>query len=144
MDPQFIDASRVDLVDYEILKGLRESGCFRIWYGAESGSQKVLDSMRKGTTVAQVRKAAQVVLEVGVKYLFLLHSPADAPEQGTPEAARMYADYSAALQVMDKGEGLLPGTAVKELLGAPEGPPPPWAAAQRLPQHHQQCRQDGD
>jgi hypothetical protein len=39
-------------------------------------------------------------LEVGVKYLFLLHSPADAPEQGTPEAARMYADYSAALQVM--------------------------------------------
>jgi len=39
--------SRVDLVDREILQGLRETGCFRIWYGAESGSQKVLDSMRK-------------------------------------------------------------------------------------------------
>ncbi len=37
--------SRADLVDREILTGLRDSGCFRVWYGAESGSQKVLDSM---------------------------------------------------------------------------------------------------
>jgi anaerobic magnesium-protoporphyrin IX monomethyl ester cyclase len=64
--------SRVDLVDYEILKGLRETGCFRIWYGAESGSQKVLDSMRKGTTVAQVRDAARMTQELGMQAGFFI------------------------------------------------------------------------
>jgi radical SAM superfamily enzyme YgiQ (UPF0313 family) len=64
--------SRVDLVDREILKGLRETGCFRIWYGAESGSQKVLDSMTKGTTVQQVREAARITQEVGMQAGFFI------------------------------------------------------------------------
>jgi radical SAM superfamily enzyme YgiQ (UPF0313 family) len=62
----------VDLVDYDILKGLRETGCFRIWYGAESGSQKVLDSMRKGTTVSQVREAARITKELGIQAGFFI------------------------------------------------------------------------
>src|SRR5262245_56974225 len=64
--------SRVDLVDREILNGLRETGCFRIWYGAESGSQKILDSMRKGTTVEQVREAARITQEVGMQAGFFI------------------------------------------------------------------------
>jgi anaerobic magnesium-protoporphyrin IX monomethyl ester cyclase len=64
--------SRVDLVDRDILKGLRETGCFRIWYGAESGSQKILDSMRKGTTVEQVREAARITQEVGMQAGFFI------------------------------------------------------------------------
>ena len=64
--------SRVDLVDYEILKGLRETGCFRIWYGAESGSQKILDSMRKGTQVAQVREASRITKELGMQAGFFI------------------------------------------------------------------------
>jgi radical SAM superfamily enzyme YgiQ (UPF0313 family) len=64
--------SRVDLVDHDILKGLRETGCFRIWYGAESGSQKVLDGMRKGTTVAQVREAARITQELGMQAGFFI------------------------------------------------------------------------
>lgn len=64
--------SRVDLVDREILKGLRETGCFRIWYGAESGSQKILDSMRKETTIQQVREAARITQEVGIQAGFFI------------------------------------------------------------------------
>jgi radical SAM superfamily enzyme YgiQ (UPF0313 family) len=64
--------SRVDLVDREILQGLRETGCFRVWYGAESGSQKILDSMRKGTTVAQVREAARITHELGMQAGFFI------------------------------------------------------------------------
>ena len=56
----------------KFLKGLRETGCFRIWYGAESGSQKVLDSMRKGTTVAQVREAARITQELGMQAGFFI------------------------------------------------------------------------
>jgi len=64
--------TRVDLIDYETLKGLRETGCFRIWYGAESGSQKILDSMRKGTRVEQVREAARMTKELGMQAGFFI------------------------------------------------------------------------
>jgi radical SAM superfamily enzyme YgiQ (UPF0313 family) len=64
--------SRVDLVDREILQGMKESGCFRIWYGAESGAQTVLDSMKKGTTVAQVRDAARTTQELGMQAGFFI------------------------------------------------------------------------
>jgi anaerobic magnesium-protoporphyrin IX monomethyl ester cyclase len=64
--------SRVDLVDRDILQGLKETGCFRIWYGAESGSQKVLDSMRKGTTVEQVKTAAKITQETGMQAGFFI------------------------------------------------------------------------
>jgi radical SAM superfamily enzyme YgiQ (UPF0313 family) len=64
--------SRVDLVDREILEGMKKSGCFRIWYGAESGSQKVLDSMTKGTSVEQVRTAARMTKEAGIQAGFFI------------------------------------------------------------------------
>jgi radical SAM superfamily enzyme YgiQ (UPF0313 family) len=64
--------SRADLVDHDILQGLRETGCFRIWYGAESGSQRVLDSMRKGTTVKQVREAARLTQDAGMQAGFFI------------------------------------------------------------------------
>ena len=64
--------SRVDLVDREILQGLKDSGCFRIWYGAESGSQTVLDSMTKGTTVAQIYEAAKITQDVGIQAGFFI------------------------------------------------------------------------
>src|SRR6185436_2361490 len=64
--------SRVDLVDRQILHGMKESGCFRIWYGAESGSQHVLDSMTKGTTIQQVREAARITQEEGIQAGFFI------------------------------------------------------------------------
>jgi radical SAM superfamily enzyme YgiQ (UPF0313 family) len=64
--------SRVDLVDRDLLLGLKEAGCFRIWYGAESGSQQVLDSMKKGTTVEQVRTAARITQEMGIQAGFFI------------------------------------------------------------------------
>ncbi|MEE9592117.1 MAG: radical SAM protein, partial [Thermoplasmata archaeon] len=39
--------TRVDLVDEEVLRRLRDIGCRKILYGVESGSQRVLDSMKK-------------------------------------------------------------------------------------------------
>jgi len=41
---------RVDLLLHENnIKDLQEPGCDNIWMGAESGSQKILDAMDKGT-----------------------------------------------------------------------------------------------
>ena len=38
-----------------------------VWIGAESGSQEVLDSMNKGTRVEQVREAARMMRQVGIR-----------------------------------------------------------------------------
>lgn len=64
--------SRVDLVDEEMARLLREAGCTRIAFGTESGSQRVLDAMGKGTTVAQIHRAARVCREVGIEAYFYM------------------------------------------------------------------------
>ncbi len=64
--------SRVDLVDDELLRLLREAGCRRLAFGAESGSQRVLDAMHKGTTVEQVYKAALLCRAHGIETYFYI------------------------------------------------------------------------
>jgi len=64
--------SRVDLVDEELICLLRDAGCRRIAFGAESGSQKVLDAMDKGTTVEQIRQAAALCRAHGIETYFYL------------------------------------------------------------------------
>ncbi len=64
--------SRVDLVDAEMVRLLSEVGCRRIAFGAESGSQKVLDAMSKGITVAQIRRAAELCREAGIETYFYM------------------------------------------------------------------------
>jgi radical SAM superfamily enzyme YgiQ (UPF0313 family) len=64
--------SRVDLMDEEIARWLKETGCRRISFGAESGSQKVLDAMTKGTTVEQIRETAEICREVGIESYFYM------------------------------------------------------------------------
>jgi anaerobic magnesium-protoporphyrin IX monomethyl ester cyclase len=64
--------SRVDLVDRELLGWLKDAGCVRISFGAESGSQKVLDAMAKGTKVAEIHEAAQLCHELGIEVYFYI------------------------------------------------------------------------
>jgi anaerobic magnesium-protoporphyrin IX monomethyl ester cyclase len=69
----FKSLQRVDL----ILKGntidaLRRAGAERIWMGAESGSQKILDAMEKGTRVENIYEAAERLHAAGIKVGFFL------------------------------------------------------------------------
>jgi radical SAM superfamily enzyme YgiQ (UPF0313 family) len=54
------------------IDALREAGCETVWIGAESGSQKVLDAMEKGTSVGQIREATHRLKEAGIKPAFFL------------------------------------------------------------------------
>jgi radical SAM superfamily enzyme YgiQ (UPF0313 family) len=73
MTTPFECLSRVDRVDEEVVEGLREAGCFRIWYGAESGSEKVVKNMRKDFTVVKVRESVMVTKRAGIEVgLFIL------------------------------------------------------------------------
>ena len=48
--------SRADRINERVADLLAEMHCFRIWIGSESGSQRVLDAMRRGVTVEQVQR----------------------------------------------------------------------------------------
>jgi radical SAM superfamily enzyme YgiQ (UPF0313 family) len=65
--------ARVDLLLKDnVIDDLRAAGCTAVWVGAESGSQKILDAMEKGTTVEQIRKACQLLKEAGITVGFFL------------------------------------------------------------------------
>ncbi len=65
--------SRVDLLLRDkTLEFLKASGCRTIWVGAESGSQKILDAMEKGTTVEQIVEATEKAKALGLEICFFL------------------------------------------------------------------------
>ena len=65
--------SRVDLLLQEdTISALAESGADTVWVGAESGSQKVLDAMDKGTTVDQIYEATKLLKNKGIRPAFFL------------------------------------------------------------------------
>jgi len=59
--------SRVDQVDREMLEAFRQAGCWMIGFGVESGSQRILDLMSKGTTIEQTRKAVSLAQKAGLQ-----------------------------------------------------------------------------
>jgi anaerobic magnesium-protoporphyrin IX monomethyl ester cyclase len=65
--------SRPDLlVKGDTVEELAAAGCETVWIGAESGSQRILDAMEKGTTVGQIREAADRVHRAGFRIAFFL------------------------------------------------------------------------
>ncbi len=69
----FKSLNRADLLlKSDTIASLKRAGCQTCWIGAESGSQKILDAMEKGTTVEQIYKAARLLQESGIKVGFFL------------------------------------------------------------------------
>ncbi len=59
--------SRPDRVTEDILQKMAELGCFRIWYGSESGSQRILDAMSRGVTVEEIRAMTAAAQNHGIE-----------------------------------------------------------------------------
>ncbi|MGX7667207.1 B12-binding domain-containing radical SAM protein [Flavobacterium pedocola] len=59
--------TRAERLNDEILKLLKEAGCFRIWIGAESGSQKIIDAMDRRVDVNHVKKMIQNTNALGIE-----------------------------------------------------------------------------
>jgi B12-binding domain/radical SAM domain protein len=58
---------RVDLVDEEVLEALRDYTIGWVFFGLETGSERILKMMRKGVTVEDGRKAVEMAKSLGVK-----------------------------------------------------------------------------
>jgi len=59
--------SRADRVSPEMMDLLAELGCFRMWIGSESGSQRILDAMDRGVKIEQVHAAVEMCRERGIQ-----------------------------------------------------------------------------
>ena len=65
--------SRADLLlKEETIQHLARSGCQTVWIGAESGSQKILDAMEKGTTIGQIYGSTEQLHRSGIRVGFFL------------------------------------------------------------------------
>ena len=63
---------RADLVNRRMTEALHAAGCREVWLGAESGSQKILDAMNKGTRVGEIVHARQMLGAAGIRVGFFL------------------------------------------------------------------------
>ena len=68
----FMIQCRADLVTPTVACNLALAGCEEVWMGVESGSQRILDAMDKGTTVDEVREATRALRASGVRACWFL------------------------------------------------------------------------
>jgi radical SAM superfamily enzyme YgiQ (UPF0313 family) len=59
--------SRADRLNSKVVDTLAEMGCFRVWIGSESGSQRILDAMERGVTVEEVQSAVALCKSKGIQ-----------------------------------------------------------------------------
>jgi anaerobic magnesium-protoporphyrin IX monomethyl ester cyclase len=64
--------SRCDLMTRDTVNALARAGCQEVWMGAESGSQRILDAMDKGTRLEHIYKARENLRRHGIRACFFL------------------------------------------------------------------------
>jgi radical SAM superfamily enzyme YgiQ (UPF0313 family) len=69
-------------LDEDLLKLMKRAGCDQINVGCESGSQKILNDMRKGVTVEQIKKVFKIGKSLGInmRSFFILGLPNETRE----------------------------------------------------------------
>lgn len=84
LDFTWFASACVNQVDKPLLRAMKEAGCWAILFGAESGVQKNLNTLRKGITLQQTRQAVKAAKEVGLKVStpFLFGIPGETFEDG--------------------------------------------------------------
>jgi radical SAM superfamily enzyme YgiQ (UPF0313 family) len=75
-------SSRVDQISEDMAGLLYEAGCRFILFGVESGSQEILDKLRKGTTISQIENAVSICRNNKILSFcsFILGTPYDTRE----------------------------------------------------------------
>ncbi len=83
IDVSFVTSSRVDMVRRSLLEDLRSAGMSTVYYGVESGCQRILNLMEKGITLKQAEDAVKAAKDVGVDVVtsFILGYPGEKPSE---------------------------------------------------------------
>ena len=104
---------RVNSVDLDILRLMREAGCDMVSFGMETGNAEMLKRIRKGATLDQARRAVELCKQAGVfpHASFMVGLPGESPE-----TLRDTAEFSSSLDII-YGFHILapfPGTTIRE------------------------------
>jgi anaerobic magnesium-protoporphyrin IX monomethyl ester cyclase len=67
LDLEWVCDTRVDLVNQELLSAMSRAGCKTIWFGVESGSEKVLKRIGRDTTLQQIENAFKLCRKNGIQ-----------------------------------------------------------------------------
>jgi radical SAM superfamily enzyme YgiQ (UPF0313 family) len=123
---------RADLVGPRMTEALREAGCREVWLGAESGSQKILDAMNKGTTVADTRAARRLLGDAGIRVGYFLQLGYLGEELEDILATRRLVEESRPDEVGVSVSYPLPGTKFYETVKSQLGAKTHWAESSDL------------
>jgi anaerobic magnesium-protoporphyrin IX monomethyl ester cyclase len=82
MDITWTCNARVDLVNPEMLSLMRKAGCWQIGYGIESGSQRILDFIGKGTRLETIEQSVRWTKKAGIRTrgFFMMGHPTETEE----------------------------------------------------------------
>lgn len=74
--------ARVDTLDEEVLKKMREAGCITLFMGVESAEQQILDNVNKNTTIKKIKNAFKICREEKIRTIasVVLGMPGDTHE----------------------------------------------------------------
>lgn len=113
--------TRVNVVDREILALAKQTGCFHLEMGVESGDNDVLSSIGKGITVEQTRKTVALIKDAGIELgtYFIIGHPNE-----TKQTAQKTIDLAAKLNTHTIAVGIMvpyPGTQVYDMAKRGEG-----------------------
>jgi radical SAM superfamily enzyme YgiQ (UPF0313 family) len=82
LDLEWACDTRVDLVNQEILNKMASAGCKTIWFGIESGSQKVLNHINRQITLKQIEEAVKMCRKANIQVAcsFMIGMPSETRE----------------------------------------------------------------
>ena len=108
--------SRVDTINRQLLRKMKQAGCSDLVYGVESGNQEILDRVKKKITLKKVREAVALTKEMGMTAFasFILGLPGETKDTmrrsydfvrqlGTPYAFHVLAPFPGT-EVREKAE----------------------------------------
>ncbi len=110
--------TRVSAVTQELLNEMAQSGCIKVSFGVESGSQRIINLNKKLITIEQVKKAFDMAHKAKIKYVegtFMIGSHPDEKPEDVKETIKLIKEIKPDLISLSVVVPL-PGTEIYELL----------------------------
>ncbi|MCH7823181.1 MAG: radical SAM protein, partial [Acidobacteria bacterium] len=125
--------SRVDLLLREgEIDAFRRAGAHNVWVGAESGSQKILDAMDKGTRVEQIYEATERLHDAGIRVGFFLQFGYPGEDRGDIEKTLRMVRECRPDEIGMSVSYPLPGTKFYQMVEQDLGPKQNWIDSEDL------------
>ncbi|HEX4376922.1 MAG TPA: radical SAM protein [Steroidobacteraceae bacterium] len=128
----FTVQTRADLITEPMAVALRDAGCSEAWLGAESGSQRILDAMNKGTSVQELLQARARLRDHGIRVGFFIQLGYLGEELEDVVATRSLIERAVPDEIGVSVSYPLPGTPFYEKVKAQLGAKTHWQESSDL------------